>query len=152
MPQIRKWLRTSTKLKNTLRTTISHQFPKPLKSTPGNHLHKSLNQIDDGDGRIIIIPDEIRGKIDERIKEILRGDNLNNNETEFVSFIDNESIKNNIIDNNANERICQANAKRTKSKLWYFRTRTCHDYQETLTQDIYGREIKKCIQYQQNER
>ena len=69
-----------------------------------------------------------------------------------MSFINNESFKNNITNNDTNERICHADIKRTKSKLWYFLTRTSPDYYETLTQDITEYEIKKSTQRQQNER
>ena len=67
------------------------------------------------------------GEIDERIKEILRDNNINNDEIKFTHYVNNESIDNNSF-NNTNEMIRQSNIQRTKSKFWYFLTTTNPSY------------------------
>ena len=74
-------------------------------------------------------------------------------ETSYVisPYINDDSIQNNIIESTDN-KICQSNTKITKSKLWYFLTRTNPEYYAKLTEDFTEQEVRMGIQHQQNER
>ena len=65
----------------------------------------------------------MRTEIDKHIAEILRDPDFHHGELKFINFAAPAYIDNNIIDDLDNPQLQMPNAKRKKSRLWYFLTR-----------------------------
>ena len=110
-----------------------------------------ITELKGDENKNIADPSEIREKIDEHIKEILRDSNQYPNDIKFTPFLTEDNLNSNHIPND-DEEINRANQKRSKSKRWYYLTKVNPDHTTKITQQITPQEILNGTKHQQNNR